>query len=92
MTIHFAQRRGKLITQAAEQRAALAQQIQDFQRPLDFANRAWAVVHYVKSHPLIVAVPFGLFAIRRSRMLLRWFSRGWLVKEVVRKFFVRRHR
>lgn len=39
-----------------------------------------------------VAVLFGLFAIRRARMLLRWFSRGWLAKEVIRKFFIRRYR
>jgi YqjK-like protein len=92
MTPDFAQRRGEMITLAAEQRDALAQQVQDIQRPLAFANRALAVVHYLKSHPLLVALPFGLFAIRRSRMLLRWFGRGWLAKEVIRKFFIRRYR
>ena len=90
-TKHLVQRRGELIAQAVEQRLALAQQIQDCRRPLEFVDRIWNVVQYIKSRPLLVAVPFGLFAIRRSRLFLRWFTRGWFAKEVIRKFFVRRY-
>ncbi len=89
MTQRFNQRRREMIALADEQRAALAQQIQDFERPLEFASHAWAVVQYLKSHPLLVALPVGLFAMRRSRMLLRWISRGWLAREVIRKYFIR---
>lgn len=91
-TKRLAQRRGQLIAQAVEQRMALAQRIQDCRRPLEFADRIWAVVHYIKSRPLLVAVPFGLFAIRRSRLFLRWFSRGWLAKKVIRNIFIHRYR
>ena len=89
---HFVQRRGQLIAQAVAQRMALALQIQDCRRSLEFADRIWTVAHYIRSRPLLVAVPVGLFAIRRSRLLLRWFSRGWLAKEVIRKFFIHRSR
>lgn len=89
MTKHFALRRGEMIAQAAEQRAALAQQIQDWQRPLEFLDRAWTVIRYIKSRPLLVALPLGLLAFRRPRLMLRWFNRGWLVKEILRKLFIR---
>jgi YqjK-like protein len=92
MTKHLVQRRGQLIAQALEQRIALAQQIQNCRRPLEYADRIWTVVQYIKSRPLLVAVPFGLFAIRRSGLFLRWFSRGWLAKEVIRKLFIHRYR
>ena len=71
------------------QRAALAQQIQDWQRPLEFADRAWTVIRYIKSRPLLVALPLGLLAFRRRRLMLRWFNRGWLVKAILQKLFIR---
>ena len=89
MTEHFARRRGEMIAQAAEQRAALAQQFQDWQRPLEFLDRAWTVIRYIKSRPLLVALPLGLLAYRRSRRMLRWFNRGWLVKAILQKLFIR---
>lgn len=89
MKQRYVERRSQLIAQAALQRALLAQQIQDWRRPLQFADRAWTVARYLKSHPLITLLPLGLFAFRRPRMLLRWFNRGWLAKEVLRKLLIR---
>jgi tRNA (Thr-GGU) A37 N-methylase len=85
-------RQDQLIAQAVEQRIALTQQIQDCQRPLEFADRIWTIIHFIKSRPLLVAVPFGFFAIRRSGLFLRWLSRSWLAKEVIRKLFIHRCR
>jgi YqjK-like protein len=85
----FAQRRVQITLVAARQRAALGQQIQDWRRALEIANRAWAVLRYIKSRPLLFGVPFGLFMIRRSNLLLRWVGRGWLVKELIQKLFAR---
>ena len=71
------------------QRAALAQQIQDWQRPLEFADHAWTVIRFIKSRLLLVALPLGLLAYRRSRLMLRGFNRGWLVKAILQKLFIR---
>ena len=89
MTTESLRRRGRLVAQAEEQRAALSQQMQDWQRPLEIVDRALAIVRYAKSHPLLVALPFGLFVFRRPRTLLRWFNRGWLAREVLKKLFFR---
>ncbi|MBC7983432.1 MAG: YqjK-like family protein [Candidatus Obscuribacterales bacterium] len=88
MIRRFAQRRGEMIAQAAKQRIALAQQLQEWQRPVAWVERAWTVVRYLKSRPLLVALPVSLFALRRPRQLLRWFNRGWLIKAILRKLFV----
>jgi YqjK-like protein len=88
MTKELLRRRGQLVTQAKEQREALSQQIRDGLRPLEIVDRALAIVRYAKSHPLLVILPIGLFAFRRPRALLRWFNRGWLTREVLRKLFV----
>ena len=77
-----------LIARAAEQRSTLSQQIRNWQRPLELVDHALAVARYVKPHPLLVTLPFGLFLFRRPRVLLRWFNRGWLAREVLRKLFV----
>ena len=89
MKQRLARRRSQLIAQAAQQREALTQQLRDWRRPLEFGDRAWAVARYLKSHPLITLLPLGLFAFRRPRMLLRWFNRGWLAKQVFRKLLIR---
>lgn len=89
MTQVLDERRRQIIAQAAQQRAVLSRQVHDLQRPLDLLNRAWAFTCYLRAHPLLVILPFGLFAFRRPRMLLRWFNRGWLAKEIIRKLFIR---
>jgi YqjK-like protein len=89
MTQTLAQRRRQMITRAAQQRVSLSQQVQDLRRPIELVDRAWAITRYFRAHPLLVALPFGLFAFRRPRMLLRWFNRGWLTKEIIRKLFIR---
>lgn len=89
MTRKWLRRRDQLVTRAEEQREALSRQIQNWRRPLEIVDRALAIVRYAKSHPLLVALPFGLFAFRRPRMLLRWFNRGWLAQEVLKKLFFR---
>jgi YqjK-like protein len=89
MTKKWLRRRDQLVTRAENQRAALSWQMHDWQRPLEIVDRALAIVRYAKSHPLLVALPFGLFAFRRPRTLLRWFNRGWLAQEVLRKLFFR---
>jgi YqjK-like protein len=89
MTTRFIQRRHHLIVRAAAQRAMLSQQIQDWRRPLELADRALVIARYFKTHPLLLSLPLGLFAFRRPRVLLRWFNRGWLAREVLRKLFIR---
>jgi YqjK-like protein len=88
MTKKCFRRRDQLVTRAEEQREALSRQMQDWQRPLEIVDRALAIVRYATSHPLLVMLPIGLFAFRRPRTLLRWFNRGWLAREVLRKLFV----
>ena len=89
MISHFAQRRGEMIAQAAKQRVALAQQLQDWRRPIAWVDRAWTFIRYLISRPLLGALPLALFAFRRPRLLLRWFNRGWLVKKILQKLFIR---
>jgi hypothetical protein len=53
MISHFAQRRREMIAQAAKQRVALAQQLQDWRRPIAWVDRAGTFIRYLKSRPLL---------------------------------------
>jgi YqjK-like protein len=89
VTQTLAQRRREMIARAASQRTMLAKHIHQLHRPIELADRARAIVRYLKARPLLAILPAGVFAFRRPRTLLRWFSRGWLTKEIIRKLLIR---
>ena len=85
-SVNLAKRREHLVAQAAEQRLFLAQQIETWRAPLALADRGLAAVRYIKRHPICAAgASLGLFTAMRSSRASRWFQRGWMAWQVVRK-------
>jgi len=76
--IRLAERRERLVTRAAEQRVALAQNIEPYRIPLGLADRGINALRYIKSHPeWIVGVVVLLAALRPGRAG-KWLGRGWV--------------
>jgi hypothetical protein len=76
--IRLAQRRERLVTRAAEQRVALAQNIEPYRVPLALADRGLYALRYIRSHPeWLVGVVVLLAALRPGRVG-KWLGRGWV--------------
>jgi hypothetical protein len=81
--IRLAERRERLVTRAAEQRVALAQNIEPYRMPLALADRGINALRYVKSHPeWIVGVVVLLVALRPGRVG-KWLGRGWVTWQMM---------
>ena len=66
--IRLAERRERLVTRAAEQRVALAQNIEPYRLPLALADQGINALRYIRSHPeWLVGVVVLLAALRPSR-------------------------
>jgi hypothetical protein len=83
---NLAERRESLVAEAAAQRLLIAQNIETWRAPLTLADRGLAAVSYIKSHPICAAgASLGLLTVMRSSRASKWFQRGWLMWQVVRK-------
>jgi hypothetical protein len=72
----LAERRERLVIRAAEQRVALAQNIEPYRMPLALADRGINALHYIRSHPeWLVGVVVLLAALRPGRVG-KWLGRG----------------
>lgn len=88
--IRLAERRERLVAQAAAQRSALAQNIEPWRRPLARVDQGLAVLRNIKRHPAwIVGGVALLAALRPGRVRAagvgKWLSRGWVTWQMVRK-------
>jgi len=85
----LAERRGRLIAQAAAQRAMLAHNYESFRKPLMLADKGVSTVRYLKSHPFWIAVIVFAFTALRPGRITEKLRRGWFIWQIVLKFFGR---
>ena len=88
--IRLAERRERLVAQAAAQRMALAQNIEPWRVPLARVDQGLAMLRYIKRHPAwIVGGVTLLAALRPGRARAagvgKWLTRGWATWQMVRK-------
>jgi hypothetical protein len=82
----LAQRRERLVLEAAQQRMQLAQAIETWRGPLAFADQGLAAISFIKSHPFYVAGVSAIFVrLFRKSFIGKWFSRGKIALQLVRK-------
>jgi hypothetical protein len=76
--IRLAERRERLVTVAAEQRVALAQNFEPWRGPLELADRGLTALRYIKSHPEWLLGVVVLVAALRPGRVGKWLGRGWV--------------
>lgn len=81
----LAERRERLVAQAAAQRMALAQNIEPWRQPLARADRGLAALRYIKSHPAWIVGGAALLAIVRPGRAGNWLTRGWVAWKMLQK-------
>lgn len=82
----LAQRRERLVLEAAQQRVQLAQAIEAWRSPLALADQGLAAISFIKNHPFYVAAISTIFVrLFRKSFIGKWFSRGKTALQLVRK-------
>ena len=82
----LAQRRERLILVAAQQRVQLAQVVDAWRAPLALADQGFAIISFIKQHPILMAASTALVVrLVRKSFIGKWFSRGMMAWQLVRK-------
>lgn len=79
---HLAQRRQRLINQAATQRVALARNIEPFRTPLASVDQGLRIIQYVKQHPTLAIASSVLFALLRRTRAGKLLYNAWTISKV----------
>jgi len=83
--IELAERRGRLIVQAAEQRTALTQNVEPWRIPLALADYGLAALRFIKNHSTWIAGGGILFAVLRPGQAGKWLKRGWAAWQIMKQ-------
>ena len=83
--IPLAERRNRLITQAAAQRTALAQHIQPWRIPLKRVDKGLATLRIIRRHPLWLVSGAILLVTLRAERAGKWMGRAWIAWKLMRK-------
>ena len=81
----LAERRRRLVAQAAVQRTALAHTMEPWRARLALADQGVAAFRHVARHPALIASAALLLAALRPRRVGKWLRRGWLVWQIGRR-------
>ena len=83
--IRLAERRERLIAQAAAQRTTLAQCIEPWRIPLARVDQGMNLLRAVKRHPAWIVGGVALFALLRPARVGKWLRRGWVAWRAIHK-------
>ncbi len=81
--IQLAERRERLIAQAAAQRTALTQNIEPWRIPLARVDLGLTALRFIKRHPAFLVGGSILFAALRPGRVMKWLRRGWVVWQMI---------
>ena len=81
----LAERRRRLVAQAAAQRTALAHDLQPWRARLALVDQGVAVFRYVGRHPALIVGAALLLVALRPRRAGKWLQRGWLAWQLGRR-------
>ena len=81
----LAERRQRLVAQAAAQRTELVHNLQPWRARLALVDQGVSVFQYVRRHPAWLAGGALLLAALRPRRVGKWLQRGWVVWQLGRR-------
>jgi hypothetical protein len=81
----LAERRERLVAQAAAQRVALVQDIEPWRIPLALADQGLAALRFFKRHPAWIVGGVVLLATQRPGGVGKWLRRGWMTWQIMNK-------
>lgn len=83
--VRLAERRERLVAQAAAQRRALGQDLGPWRKPLALADQGVNALRYIRSHPEWLVGVVILLAVLRPRRVGKWLGRGLVSWQVMHR-------
>jgi hypothetical protein len=83
--LRVAEKRNRLIAQAASQRSALGQDVESWRMPLARADQGLAALRYIKAHPIPMVGGVLLLALLRPRNAGKWLGRAFVSWRVLHR-------
>lgn len=74
--IDVARRKERLIARCDGQRLLVAQTLRRWEQPARAIDRAWSVVHFLRHHPVALALAVAGAMVLGRRHLFKWAGRG----------------
>ncbi len=81
----LAERRRRLVAQAAAQRTALAHNLEPWRARLALADKGVLVFRHIGRHPVLMVGAALLLLAWRPRSVGKWLQRGWVVWQIGRR-------
>jgi ElaB/YqjD/DUF883 family membrane-anchored ribosome-binding protein len=78
------ERRHRLVTQAAEQREALAKSIQPLHKGFSLADKSLKIAGYVKEHPILIMGIAAFIGMLKPTRAVKWLRRSWIASLAIR--------
>lgn len=78
--------RERLLARCGAQRAELTALVRRYDGPLKVADRAVAVVKYLRAHPLVLGAATALLVVIQRRGWWGWLRRGFVLWRAYRAF------
>lgn len=82
--VHLVERRENLIRLAADQRAALAQNIEPWRIPLARVDQGMTALRAIKRNPAWIVGGVVLLTVLRPYRVVRWLRGGWVAWQMLR--------
>lgn len=83
--MRLAERRDRLVAQAAAQRVALVKDIEPWRIPLALADQGLAALRFFKRHPAWIVGGIVLLATRRPGGVGKLLRRGWMTWQIMNR-------
>lgn len=80
----ISEKRERLVAQAAEQRVALAENIQPLRSSMDLADKGLNIVRYVRKHPVLMLGIVAIIGLLKPTRAVKWLRRSWVASLVLR--------
>lgn len=74
--IDVARRKERLLARCEGHRLVIAQAYRRWEEPVRVIDHAWAVVHFLRLHPAVLAVAVAAAMVLGRRHLFTWAGRG----------------
>ncbi|MDP2246880.1 MAG: YqjK-like family protein [Nitrosomonadales bacterium] len=87
--IQIAEKRNRLIAEAASQRSLLGQNMELWRKPLSLADQALQVVAYIRSHPALLIGAGVALVVLSPKRTAKWLKLGWTGWLFLRKFRIK---
>lgn len=85
----LAERRERLIAQAAAQRAMLGHEFLSLRKPLVHADQGLALLRSMQRHRVWIGSTIMLLAALRPGPFSKWLRRGWTTVQITRRLLAR---